>query len=166
MPLPARSRVCGQRRDRSSSCGLQAQKPLSACSLCARRTELRRSLPFTTSRPLCHWQPDCSSRDQMREARDDRMRKLACIGVRWRRMGGKAMEVWKHDVDSRDFAIRDRKAGRRDKRGSPVEPQAIVMAWVLLCWSIGPRAAPCILSNAIKDIFGTVGVFALFGARP
>ena len=24
----------------------------------------------------------------MREARDDRMRKLACIGVLWRRMGG------------------------------------------------------------------------------
>ena len=56
--------------------------------------------------------------------------------------------------------------GRRDKRGSPVEPQAIDMAWVLPCRSVGARAAPCILSNAIKDIFGTVGSLALFGARP
>ncbi|MEA2855256.1 MAG: hypothetical protein QOE02_5288, partial [Rhodospirillaceae bacterium] len=33
-------------------------------------------------------------------------------------------------------------AGRRDKRGSPVEPQAIGMAWVLPCRSVGARAAP------------------------
>lgn len=57
-------------------------------------------------------------------------------------------------------------AGRRDKRGSPVDPQAIGMAWVLPCRSVGARAAPCILTNAIKGFFGTVGVFALFGARP
>jgi hypothetical protein len=57
-------------------------------------------------------------------------------------------------------------AGRRDKRASPVEPQAIGMAWVLPCRSVGARAAPCILSNAIKDIFGTVGSLALFEARP
>ena len=56
--------------------------------------------------------------------------------------------------------------GRRDKRGSPIEPQAIDMAWVLACRSVGARAAPCILSNAIKDIFGTVGAFALFEIRP
>ena len=47
-------------------------------------------------------------------------------------------------------------AGRRDKRGSPAEPQAIDMAWVPACRSVGARAAPCVLSNAIKDIFGTV----------
>ncbi len=57
-------------------------------------------------------------------------------------------------------------AGRRDKRGSPVEPQAIEMAWVLPCRSVGARAAPCILSNAIKDIIGTVGVLAPLEARP
>ncbi|MGY8632101.1 hypothetical protein RAD15_06355 [Bradyrhizobium sp. 14AA] len=57
-------------------------------------------------------------------------------------------------------------AERRDKRGSPVEPQAIGMAWVLACRSVGARAAPCILSNAIKDIFGTDGTFVLFEARP
>jgi hypothetical protein len=57
-------------------------------------------------------------------------------------------------------------AGRRDKRGSPVDPQAIGMAWVLPCRSVGARAAPCILSNAIKEIFGTVGAFALFEVRP
>ena len=57
-------------------------------------------------------------------------------------------------------------AGRRDKRGSPVEPQAIVMARVPACRSVGARAAPCVLNNAIKDIFSTVGAFAPFEARP
>jgi hypothetical protein len=56
--------------------------------------------------------------------------------------------------------------GRRDKRGSPVEPQAIGMAWVLPCRSVGARAAPCIFSNAIKDIFGTVSALAPLEARP
>ncbi|WP_456738296.1 lytic transglycosylase domain-containing protein [Bradyrhizobium sp. USDA 4459] len=41
-------------------------------------------------------------------------------------------------------------AGRRDKRGSPVEPQAIGMAWVLACRSVAARAATCILTNAIN----------------
>ncbi len=31
-------------------------------------------------------------------------------------------------------------AGRRDKRGSPVKPQAIDMAWVPACRSVGARA--------------------------
>ncbi|WP_247302161.1 hypothetical protein, partial [Bradyrhizobium sp. 48] len=53
----------------------------------------------------------------------------------------------------------------RDKRGSPVEPQAIGMAWVLACRSVGTRAALCVLGNAIKDIFGTVGAFAPFEGR-
>ena len=57
-------------------------------------------------------------------------------------------------------------AGGRDKRGSPVEPQAIDMAWVPACRSVGARAAPCIFGNAIKDIFGTVGAIALFEVRP
>jgi hypothetical protein len=56
--------------------------------------------------------------------------------------------------------------GRQDKRGSPVEPQAIGMAWVLPCRSVVARAAPCILSKAIKDIFGTVSAFAPLEARP
>lgn len=57
-------------------------------------------------------------------------------------------------------------AERRDKRGSPVEPQAIGMAWVLPCRSVGSRAAPCVFNNAIKDIFGTVGALALIEVRP
>lgn len=57
-------------------------------------------------------------------------------------------------------------AGRRDKRGSPVEPQAIGMAWVLACRSVEARAAPWILPNEINEIFGTVGALALFEARP
>jgi hypothetical protein len=60
----------------------------------------------------------------------------------------------------------DTTAGRRDKRGSPVEPQAIGMAWVLPCRSVGARAAPCFLSNAIKDSFGTGGALAALEARP
>lgn len=46
--------------------------------------------------------------------------------------------------------------GRRDKRGSPVRPQAIDMAWVLACRSVGARAAPCVFTNVINDVFGTV----------
>lgn len=57
-------------------------------------------------------------------------------------------------------------AGRRDKRGSPVEPQAIDMAWVLACRSVGARAAPCILTNAIKGVFGTVCAFFRWEALP
>lgn len=61
-----------------------------------------------------------------------------------------------------DRATKSTRVGRRDKRGSPVEPQAIGMAWVLACRPVGARAAPCSLNNAIKDIFGTVGVRAPF----
>jgi hypothetical protein len=45
--------------------------------------------------------------------------------------------------------------GRRDKRGSLVEPQAIAMAWVLPCRSVGARAAPDAFANEFKNIFGT-----------
>ncbi|MGY3443451.1 hypothetical protein [Bradyrhizobium sp. USDA 4473] len=47
-------------------------------------------------------------------------------------------------------------AGLLDKKGSPVEPQAIGMAWVLAYRSVAARAAPCFLTNAIKGVFGTV----------
>jgi hypothetical protein len=57
-------------------------------------------------------------------------------------------------------------AGRLDKRGSPVEPQAIDMAWVLACRSVGARAAPSVFNNAIKTIFGTGGAFARLGRLP
>lgn len=57
-------------------------------------------------------------------------------------------------------------AGRRDKRGSPVEPQAIDMTWVLACRSVGARAAPSVFNSAIKTIFGTVGAFARLERRP
>ncbi|SPP92696.1 hypothetical protein [Bradyrhizobium vignae] len=57
-------------------------------------------------------------------------------------------------------------AGRRDKRGSPLEPQAIDMAWVPACRSVGARAAPCILNNAIKGVFGTVCAFDRWEALP
>lgn len=56
--------------------------------------------------------------------------------------------------------------GRRDKRASPVEPQAIGMAWVLPCRSVGARAAPCILMNAIKGVFSTVCAFDRWEALP
>ena len=57
-------------------------------------------------------------------------------------------------------------AGRRDKRGSPVEPQAIGMAWVLACRSVGARAAPCILTNAIKGVYGTLRILDCSEALP
>jgi hypothetical protein len=50
-------------------------------------------------------------------------------------------------------------AGRRDKRGSPVEPQAIGMAWVLPCRSVGARAAPNVFVNEFNNVFGTVRDF-------
>ena len=76
---------------------------------------------------------------------------LACSGEEWAEWG----EQWGSTT-----------AGRRDKRGSPVDPQAIGMAWVLPCRSVGARAAPCIFSNAIKDIFDTVSALAPLEARP
>lgn len=55
---------------------------------------------------------------------------------------------------------------RRDKRGSPVEPQAIGMAWVLACRSVEARAAPCILTSSIKGVFGTMYDFDRLEALP
>lgn len=54
---------------------------------------------------------------------------------------------------------------RRDKRGSPLEPQAIDMAWVPACRSVGARAALYILTNAIKGLFGTVCAFDRWETR-
>jgi hypothetical protein len=51
-------------------------------------------------------------------------------------------------------------AGRRDKSGSPVEPQAIGMAWVRPCRSVGARAAPEAFANEFKRVFGTALLFA------
>ena len=44
--------------------------------------------------------------------------------------------------------------------------QAIGMAWVLACRSVGARAAPCIFTNAIKGIFGTMCAFERWEALP
>ena len=78
-------------------------------------------------------------------------RALACPGEQWAERRGQ----WENTT-----------AGRRDKRGSPVETQAIGMALVLPCRSVGARAAPCGFNNAIKTIFGTLGVFARIEYRP
>ena len=51
-------------------------------------------------------------------------------------------------------------AGRRDKSGSPVEPQAIGMAWVRPCRSVGARAAPEAFANEFKRVFDTALLFA------
>ena len=78
---------------------------------------------------------------------------LRTVGCGW----GESAETWR--------ALGSTTGGRRDKRASPVEPQAIGMAWVLACRSVGARAAPSIFNNAIKGIFGTVGAFAPFEGR-
>jgi hypothetical protein len=49
--------------------------------------------------------------------------------------------------------------GRRDKSGSPVEPQAIGMAWVRPCRSVGARAAPDAFANEFNSVIGTVRDF-------
>ena len=56
-------------------------------------------------------------------------------------------------------------AGRRDKRGSPVEPQAIGMAWVLACRSVGARAASDSFAKRYKRVFGTAGAGMVCEAR-
>lgn len=70
---------------------------------------------------------------------------LPCSGAEWAERRGQ----WEGTT-----------AGRQDKRGSPVEPQAIGMAWVPACRSVGARAAPSIFSNAINSNFGTIDAFA------
>lgn len=54
---------------------------------------------------------------------------------------------------------------RRDKRASPCEHQAIEMACVLACRSVGARAALQVFVNIFNADFGTVRVPALGMAR-
>lgn len=82
---------------------------------------------------------------------------LACRREKWAERRGQSKAT---------AAVASTAAGRRDKRGSPVGPQAIDMAWVLACQSVGARAAPCVFANAINDIFGTVAALAPFEVRP
>jgi hypothetical protein len=51
----------------------------------------------------------------------------------------------------------------QDKRGSPSEPQAIAMAWVRACLSVGARAARKLFFNWIKRNRGTAGALAAHG---
>lgn len=68
-------------------------------------------------------------------------RAMACPRVEW--LGGREQQG-------------STTAGRRDKSGSPAKPQAIGMAWVRPCRSVGVRAAPDAFANEFNDIFGTV----------
>lgn len=49
--------------------------------------------------------------------------------------------------------------GRRDKRGTPREPQVIEMTWVPACRSVGPRAAANVLSCDFNAVRGTAAEF-------
>lgn len=75
------------------------------------------------------------------------------------------VEVRRVEEKRRNELTLPARLGRRDKRGPPVGPQAIDMAWVLACQSVGARAAPYILNSAIKEIFGTVAALAPFEVR-
>ncbi len=74
-------------------------------------------------------------------------------------------EVRRVEEKRRNELTLNARLGRRDKRGSPVEPQAIDMAWVPACRSVGARAAPKTFPRTFKHAFGTVGVAAFFEAR-
>jgi len=67
-------------------------------------------------------------------------RAMACSGIEW--LGRRAQ--WGSTT-----------AGRRDKSRSPVEPQAIGMAWVRPCRLVGARAAPEAFANKFNCAFGT-----------
>jgi hypothetical protein len=56
--------------------------------------------------------------------------------------------------------------GRRDKSGSPVEPQAVGMAWVLPCRSVEARAAPNVFANEFNYVFGTASHSAFVKPLP
>jgi hypothetical protein len=71
-------------------------------------------------------------------------RAMACSGIEW--LGRR--EQWGGTT-----------AGRRDKSGSPLEPQAIGMAWVRACRSVGARAAPDAFANEFNCVFGTAHDF-------
>lgn len=61
---------------------------------------------------------------------------------------------------------RNTSLGRQDKRGSPVVVQAIDMAWLPACLSVGARAAPEDFVNDFNVISGTVRLSPLLGGRP
>lgn len=67
-------------------------------------------------------------------------RSMACSGIEW--LGRREQQ-------------RGTTAGRRDKSASPLEPQAIGMAWVRPCRSVGARAAPDAFAKEFNGVFGT-----------
>jgi hypothetical protein len=83
-----------------------------------------------------------------------------------RSAGSQAMACFSEQSAEGREQLANSTAGGRDKRGSPVEPQAIGMAWVLACRSVGARAAPCIFTNAIKGVYGTLRAFNCSEALP
>jgi hypothetical protein len=85
--------------------------------------------------------------DPARETCNDGTCSPACDSVLWDRIVGKARQQG-HTT-----------AGRRDKSGSPLEPQAIGMAWVRACRSVGARAAPDAFANEFNCVFGTAHDF-------
>lgn len=65
-------------------------------------------------------------------------------------------DIWKGCAAWRGW--REGTTGRgQDKRASPVEPQAIEMAWVLACRSVVGSAADRVFPNVYNRVFGTTG---------
>lgn len=56
--------------------------------------------------------------------------------------------------------------GRQDKRGSPVVSQAIEMAWLPACLTVGARAVLEDFVNDFKVVSGTVRLTPLLAAQP
>jgi hypothetical protein len=81
--------------------------------------------------------------------------------VVWRAMACSGME-WLGRREQQGSTI----AGRRDKSGSPLETQAIGMAWVRPCRSVGARAARDAFANEFKNVFGTAPHSALVEPLP
>ena len=77
-------------------------------------------------------------------------------GMARRRKATMVVRCWRHTTTD----------GWQDKRASLVEPQAIDMARVPACQSVGARAAPCSLGSDFKGVSGTARLRTLAGARP
>ena len=77
-------------------------------------------------------------------------------GMARRRKATMVVRCWRHTTTD----------GWQDKRASLVEPQAIDMAWVPACRSVGARAAACSLGSDFKGVSGTVRPPAFTGTRP
>jgi hypothetical protein len=67
-------------------------------------------------------------------------------GPAWSGEGRTALREWQGN----------KSLGRQDKRGSPVVSQAIDMAWLPACLSVGARAALEDFVNDFKVVSGTV----------